>query len=176
MSITTAPSLSFVPNPKDESWGPDWVPLDAFREPTVVEELTQSAFIWDNFKVDVSLRIGNGDFSDAATSVCVLDFVLMLHAARVTLREGRIAVFELSDRQDEWHFTREKGRIRLRTRYATREGWHFRPAEGHCLAGEFDSVVKQSLRDALALIFSRQPVTRQNPYLQALASSGFDAA
>ncbi|MGW0983597.1 hypothetical protein ACWD33_22570 [Streptomyces xiamenensis] len=79
------------------------MPLDAFREPTVVEELAQAAFIWENFKVDVSLRIGNGDFSNAATSVCVLDFVLMLQAARVTLRESRLAVFELSDRQGEWH-------------------------------------------------------------------------
>ncbi|MFE3285526.1 hypothetical protein ACFXJJ_20750 [Streptomyces sp. NPDC059233] len=152
------------------------MPLDAFREPTVVEKLTQAAFIRDNFRVDVSLRIGNGDFSDAATSVCVLDFVLMLQAARVTLREDRLALFELSDRQDEWHFTRDQELIGLRTRYATREGWHFRPTEGHCLAREFDSLVEQSLRDALALIFSRQPVTRQNPYLQALASSGFDAA
>ncbi|MFE5489036.1 hypothetical protein ACFQ7Z_03605 [Streptomyces virginiae] len=152
------------------------MPLDAFREPTVVEKLSQAAFIWDNFKVDVRLRIGNGDFSDAATSVCVLDFVLMLQAAMVTLREDRLAVFELSDRQDEWRFTRDKELIGLRTRYATREGWYFRPAEGHCLAREFDSLVEQSLRDALALIFSRQPVTRQNPYLQALASNGFDAA
>lgn len=40
----------------------------------------------------------------------------------------------------------------------------------------FDSLVEQSLKDALALIFSRQPVTRRNPYLQALAGSGFDAA
>ncbi|MGW0121878.1 hypothetical protein [Streptomyces sp. NPDC003327] len=152
------------------------MPLDAFREPTVVEELTQAAFIGDNFKVDVSLRIGNGDFSDAATSVCVLDFVLMLQAARVALREDRLAVSELSNRQGQWHFTRDEELIGLRTRYATRKGWHFRPAEGHCLAGEFDSLVEQSLRDALALIFSRQPVTRQNPYLQALASNSFDAA
>ncbi|MFE2486974.1 hypothetical protein ACFXGR_27415 [Streptomyces mirabilis] len=99
----------------------------------MVEELTQSAFIWDNFKVDVSLRIGDGDFSDAATSVCVLDFVLMLQGVRVTLREDRLAVCELSDRQGEWRFTRDKELIGLRTRYATREGWHFRPAEGHCL-------------------------------------------
>ncbi|MFD4025827.1 hypothetical protein ACFWRV_20320 [Streptomyces sp. NPDC058576] len=152
------------------------MPLDALREPTVVEKLTQAAFIWDNFKVDVSLWIGSGDFSDAATSFCVLDFVLMLQAARVMLREDSLAVFELSDRQDEWHFTRDKDLIGLRTRYATREGWNFRPAEGHCLAREFDSLVEQSLRDALALIFSRQPVTQQNPYLQALASNGFDAA
>ncbi|MER5827998.1 hypothetical protein ABT086_38690 [Streptomyces mirabilis] len=142
----------------------------------MVEELTQSAFIWDNFKVDVSLRIGDGDFSDAATSVCVLDFVLMLQGVRVTLRENRLAVCELSDRQGEWRFTRDEELIGLRTRYATREGWHFRPAEGHCLASEFDSLVEQSLKDALALIFSRQPVTRQNPYLQALEGRGFDAA
>ncbi|MER5763898.1 hypothetical protein [Streptomyces sp. NPDC002082] len=176
MSMTTTPSLHFVPSPRDESWGPGWVPLNTCREPTVVEELTRPAFIWDNFKVDVSLRIGTGDFSDAATSVCVLDFVLMLQAARVTLREGRLAVFELSDRQDEWHFTRDNELIGLRTRYATREGWHFRTAEGHCPAGEFDSLVEQSLRDALALIFSRQPATGRNPYLQALASDGFGAA
>lgn len=176
MRTPATPSLSFVPSPGDKSWGPEWVPLDAFREPTVVEELTQSAFIWDNFKVDVSLRIDNGDFSDAATSVCVLDFVLMLHGVRVTLRKDRLAVFELSDREGEWRFTRDKELIGLRTRYATREGWHFRPAEGHCLASEFDSLVEQSLKDALALIFSRQPVTRRNPYLQALAGSGFDAA
>ncbi|MGW3984218.1 hypothetical protein [Streptomyces mirabilis] len=142
----------------------------------MVEELTQSAFIWDNFKVDVSLRIGDGDFSDAATSVCVLDFVLMLQGVRVTLREDRLAVCELSDRQGEWRFTRDEELIVLRTRYATREGWHFRPAEGHCLASEFDSLVEQSLKDALALIFSRQPVTRQNPYLQVLEGRGFDAA
>lgn len=141
----------------------------------MIEELPQSAFIWDNFKVDVSLRIGNGDFSDAATSVCALDFVLMLHTARVTLREGKHAVLELSDRQDEWHFTRDSELIGLRTRYATREGWHFRPAEGHCPTGEFNSLVEQALEDSLALIFSRQPVTRRNPYLQALANRGFDA-
>ncbi|MFI8423572.1 hypothetical protein [Streptomyces sp. NPDC085479] len=176
MTTTTTPSLRFVPDPSDESWGPEWVPLDAFCAPTVIEELTQAAFIWNTFKVDVSLRIGKGDFSEAASSVCVLDFVLMLQAARVTLRKDRLAVFELSDRQDEWHFTRDRELIGLRTRYATREGWHFRPAEGHCLAREFDSLVELSLRDALALIFSRQPVTRQNPYLQALASNGFDAA
>ncbi|MET9693544.1 hypothetical protein ABZY81_34770 [Streptomyces sp. NPDC006514] len=81
--------------------------------------------------MDVSLRIGSGDFSDAGTSVCVLDFALMLHTARITLREGSLAVFELSDRQDAWHFTRDSELIGLRTRYATREGWHFRPAEGH---------------------------------------------
>ncbi|MDX2709949.1 hypothetical protein PV350_45255 [Streptomyces sp. PA03-6a] len=176
MSTPATPSLSLVPSAGDTSWGPEWVPLDAFREPTAVEELTRSAFIWDNFKVDVSLRIGNGDFSDTATSVCVLDFVLMLHAARVTLRKDGLAVFELSDRQDEWRFTRGKELIGLRTRYATREGWCFRPAEGHCPAGEFDSLVEQSLTDALALIFSRQPVTRRNPYLQALAGGGFGAA
>ncbi|MDX2818317.1 hypothetical protein PV410_38250 [Streptomyces sp. PA03-5A] len=175
MSTPATPSLGLVPSPGDTSWGPEWVPLDAFREPTVVEELTPSAFIRDNFKVDVSLRIGNGDFSDAAASVCVLDFVLMLHAARVTLREDGLAVFELSDRQGEWRFTRGKELMGLRTRYATREGWRFRPAEGRCPAGEFDSLVEQSLKDALALIFSKQPVTRRNPYLQALACSGFDA-
>ncbi|MFI9463051.1 hypothetical protein [Streptomyces xiamenensis] len=39
---------------------------------------------------------------------------------------------------------------------------------------EFDGPVEQSLREALALSFSKQSVTRQNPYLQALASSGLD--
>ncbi|MFF2721084.1 hypothetical protein [Streptomyces sp. NPDC058011] len=142
----------------------------------MVEELTKSAFIRFNFKVDVSIRIGSGDFSYVATSVCVLDFVLMLHAARVTLRKGRRAVFELSVRQDEWHFMRDKELSRSSTRYATREGWRFRSAEGHFLAGAFNNLVMQSLRDALALISSRQPATRRNPYLQILASIGFDAA
>ncbi len=141
----------------------------------MVERLTRFAFIWDNCKVDVSLRIGEGDFSDAGDSVCVLDFVLMLHAARVQLREEELTVLELSDRQGEWHFTREKGIIGLRTRYATREGWRFRPAEGRCPAGAFDRLVDRSLTDALALIFSRQPSTRRNPYLRALVSDGFAA-
>ncbi|MCQ1582608.1 hypothetical protein [Streptomyces parvus] len=176
MSTPTTPSLSFVPSSGDKSWGPEWVPLDVFREPTAVEELPQSAFLWDNFKVDVSLRIGSGDFSKTAASVCVLDFVLMLQAARVTLRHERLAVLELSDRQDEWCFTRDEELVGLRTRYATREGWGFRPTEGHCSAREFDSLVERSLRGALALIFSRQPATRRNPYLHALATSGFDAA
>ncbi|MFF2778936.1 hypothetical protein ACFVU3_29090 [Streptomyces sp. NPDC058052] len=176
MSTPTTPSLGFVPSAGDTSWGPEWAPLDVFREPTAVEELTQSAFLWDHFKVDVSLRIGSGDFSDAAASVCVLDFVLMLQAARVTLRDERLAVLELSDRQDEWHFTRDMGLVGLRTRYATRKGWHYRPAEGHCSAREFDSLVEHALGDALALIFSRQPATRRNPYLQNLANTGFDAA
>ncbi|WP_218924284.1 hypothetical protein [Streptomyces sp. gb14] len=142
----------------------------------MVEKLTQAAFLWDNFKVDVSLRFGKGGVFDAATSVCVLDFVLMLQTARITLREGSLAVLELFDRQDKWHFTRNKDMIRLRTRCATLKGWHFRPAEGHCPAREFDRLLEQSLADALALIYSRQPVTRQNPYLQALSSKVFDAA
>lgn len=96
----------------------------------MVEELTKSAFIWFNYKVDVSIRIGSGDFCYAAASVCVLDFVLTLHAARITLRKGRLAKFELSVRQDEWHFMRDKELIKLSTRYATRRAGASDPQKG----------------------------------------------
>ncbi|WP_424862974.1 hypothetical protein [Streptomyces sp. MMS24-I29] len=176
MNTPTTTSLSFAPSPCDKSWGPEWVPRDNLHRPTTAERLTQSEFIWDNFKVNATLKIGGADFSDAADFVCALDFVLMLQAARVTLHENVLTVAELSDRQDEWHFTRNNDVICLRTRYATREGWRFRPAEGQCQISEFDNLVEQALSDALALIFSTQPATRRNPYLQGLASKGFEAA
>lgn len=178
-SATIAPaatSLTFRPSPGDTSWQPEWVPRNAVSRPTPVEQLTQSAFIWDNFKVSAALRIGAADFSDAADFVCVLDLVLMLQAARVTLREDVLAVVSLSDCQDEWHFARDRDVVRLRTRYATREGWCFRPAEGRCRLGEFDGLVDRALSDALSLLFSTQSATRRNPYLQGLAARGFEAA
>ncbi len=142
----------------------------------MVEELAQSAFLWWNFTADVTFTMGGADFSECARSVCVLDFVLMLHAARTMLREDALAVLELSDRQDEWHFTRDNDSLGLRTRHATREGWRFHSAEGRCQATQFDDLVDQSLTDALGLIFSLQPSTKRNPYLQGLSRDDFSAA
>jgi hypothetical protein len=172
----TATSLTFTACERDPSWTPEWVPRDAHYDPTEVEKLGQAAFIWNNFKVDATLTVGGADFSGATRYVCVLDLVLMLEAARTALRTDELVVQELSDRQDEWHFTRHDEHIAVRTRYATRDGWCFRPAEGNCTVTELDTLVEQALTDALGLIFSTQPATRRNPYLQGLASQGFDAA
>lgn len=172
----TAPSLAFLPCPRDRSWSRDWVPLDSSFQPTQVEKLTQSDFIFRNFTVDTTFTIGSADFSDRAGFVCVLDLVLMLQSARVMLRKDKHTVLELSDRQGEWRFTQYNGLVSVRTRYATREGWRFHSDEGHCRVSDFDHLVDQALTDALTLIFSMQPVTRRNPYLQGLARNGFEAA
>lgn len=165
--------LKFTPVPGDSSWGREWIPKDGSFKPTNVENLTQSAFIFHNFRVNASFGFGGANFSDVARDVCVLDLVLMLQAAKSTLESADLAVVDLSDRQGEWHFWRNDGDVRLRARYATREGWRYHPMDGKCSVREFDELAHQSLRDALVLIFTEQPSTRRNPYLQTLAHEAF---
>ncbi|MEV4642143.1 hypothetical protein AB0J80_32820 [Actinoplanes sp. NPDC049548] len=96
----------------------------------------------------------------------ILDFVLMLQAARTTMRRGGTSEIELSDRGDQWSFSRQRGTVWLRIR----GGHDGRGINGSCPAEEFDQLVDQALADALRLLFWQQPALRRNKYLQSLTS------
>jgi hypothetical protein len=148
-------SIEFKPVRSDPAWSPGWVPIGGLDyKPMKVEDLTQTDFIFDNFRVNVAFRVGEVDLSASAQFVPVLDFVLMIETARRTLRSQDSAILELSDRQGEWHFMRDPDSIALRTRYATKEGWRFHPGTGQCQSDEFDRVVDTCLREALDLLFA----------------------
>ncbi|GAA1026041.1 hypothetical protein GCM10009557_02270 [Virgisporangium ochraceum] len=164
--------LVFRPAARDPSWRPGWDPIIVGEQPVRLEDLGQSAFIWRNFRVQAEFRLGGADFSESGVPVCVLDFALMLQAARAILREDGAAALELSDRVGEWVFDRQEGddRVRLRRRYRLRDGYRYRAADGSCPLEAFDGLVDRSLTDALSLIFSAQPALRRNPYLRRLAA------
>ncbi|WP_182897065.1 hypothetical protein [Microbispora sp. H10830] len=169
-------AIRFEPVRSDPTWSPGWLPGGGPElQPMAVEELPPAAFIFGHFRVNVVFQIGDADFSTSTEFVPVLDFVLMLRAAQNILRTHSTAVVELTDRQDEWRFARNVDAIELRTRVATKDGWHFDSRIGRCPAEEFDLAVDTSLRDALDMIFSHQPAAKDNPYLQGLHRTGFEA-
>jgi hypothetical protein len=135
-----------------------------------LEDLSQSAFIWFNFRAHVEFTLGGADFSESGVPACVLDFVLMLQAARTQMRQEGAATLELSDRVGEWVFGLHDNRVRLRRRAKARDGYRYRAGDGSCALDAFDELVERSLIDALALIFSAQPALRRNPYLRGLAA------
>jgi hypothetical protein len=170
-------SIAFTPVAGDPAWGTSWVPASPPDfEPVAVRDLTKHDFIFEYFRVDVAFHVGDVDFSERAGYVTVLDFLFMLHFARTTLHATSDAVVDLSDRQEEWCFSRAGDEISLHTRYAARDGWHHRPGVGHFGLSELDRAVDESLRHAIELIFTRQPRARQNPYLAGLDRGGFALA
>jgi len=166
-------AISFSPVPEDPSWGPAWVPGEAPWEPAEIENLSQSAFLWHSFTVDVGFRVGAADFGERAHGVAVLDFVLMLHAARIGLGADGAAEVELSDRQGLWCFAVREEAVEVRFQQATGDGWRTGSDVGRCSMEDFGDVVEQGLVTALDMIFSRQPVARRSRYLQGLAATGF---
>lgn len=168
--------IGFSPVPGDISWSPAWIPGEAPWEPAAIESLSQSAFLWHNFTVDVAFRVGGTDFDVHAQRVAVLDFVLMLHSARIALAADGAAELELSDRQGLWCLTVHEGAVEVRFKQATRNGWRYGSDVGYCGLQEFDAAVEQALVSALDMIFSRQPLARRSRYLQGLAKNGFVAA
>lgn len=169
-------AIGFSPVPGDLSWGPAWVFREAPWEPAEIENLSQSAFLWHNFTVDVAFRVGAADLGEHVRGVAVLDFVLMLHAARIALGADGAAEVELSDRQGLWCFAVHEGVVEVRFQQATRDGRRCGSAIGRCGMEDFDAAVEQALVSALDMIFSRQPVTRRSRYLQGLAANGFVSA
>jgi hypothetical protein len=159
--------VAFTPDRQDPSWGRGWVPVNHCGEPTAVEDLPQSAFLWRNFQVSVVFKLGGVDFSQsmARVPVSLLDFVLMLQAARGTLRRHGTAVIGLSDRGDQWSFSTHGAVVRLRIRGVLDRGW----IDGSCPVDVFDQLVDQSLADALKLMFREKPALRRNAYLRQLA-------
>jgi hypothetical protein len=170
-------SIGFTPVVSDSAWGASWVPVGSSDyKPVAVRDLTKSDFIFDCFRVDVAFQVGDIDFSEQAGYVIALDFVFMLQFVRVTLQARSEVVSDLFDRQGEWCFSRDSNGISLHTRYAAKDGWHRRPTTGRCGLSEFEQAVDASLHDALELIFTRQPLARQNPYLAGLSRGGFARA
>lgn len=168
--------VGFSPASGDSSWTSAWVSSEVPYEQTPIEDLTQSAFLWGNFTVDVVFRIGSIDFGEHARGVAVLDFVLMLEAARRSAVTGDVVELELSDRQGLWCFAvGEAGVIEVCFQQAAKDGWRGAGA-GCCRLAEFEAGVDRALTTALELIFERQPVARGNRYLQRLAANGLSAA
>jgi hypothetical protein len=167
--------LRFRPDGRDSAWSPDWTPVVFGDEPRQLESLPQPAFIWWNFMTYTEFWLGGVDFSERQTPVCLLDFVLMLQAARTILRQEGTAAVDLSDRTEEWVFTTDSGRVRLRTRNRTRGGWDYGPGDGSCLPEDFEKLVDQALVDALFLIQSAQPALRNNAFIRNLVSDASSA-
>lgn len=167
--------ISFVPTAGDISWTPAWIPGETPWQPAAIESLTQSAFLWHHFTVDVTFQIGAADLGGHAHGVAVLDFVLMLHSARIALSTERVAELGLSDRQGLWCFTGHEAAVEVRYKQATSDGWRYGSEIGRCSLPEFDASVDQALASALDMIFSRQPTARLSRHLQRLASNGFAA-
>jgi len=158
--------VALAPDPRDPSWRSGWDPLVDLAEPTSFQDLPQSVFLWRNFQAKVVFRVGGVDLSQSmSVPVSILDFVLMLHAAKaIVRREGR-AETGLSDRSDQWWFSRHGGLVRVRVRGLLDRGW----VEGSCPVAEFEQLVDVCLADALRLMFWEQPALRENTYLQTLA-------
>lgn len=170
-------SIEFTPVASEPAWGASWVSVGPPDYKAVaVRDLTKDVFIFKYFRVDVAFQVEGTDFSEQVAYVIALDFVFMLHFVRATLHARSEVVADLSDRQDEWCFSRDGDGISLHTRYAAVDGWHRRPGTERCGLSEFDRAVDASLHDALELIFTRQPLARQNPYLAGLSRGGFALA
>jgi hypothetical protein len=159
--------VTFSLDRQDPSWRRDWVPADALSHPTPIEDLPQSAFLWTNFRVKVIFKLGGVDFSQSMTGVpvSILDFVLMLQAAKAIMRQQGTAEIDLSDRGDRWWFSRQRGLVWLRIRGGVDGGW----INGSCPVEVFEQLVDVALADALRLLFWEQPELRRNNYLQSLA-------
>lgn len=158
--------VTFTPDPQDPSWRADWDPMVRLKEPTSFQDLPQSVFLWYYFQVRVTFRVGGVDLSQSMNGapVSILDFVLMLQAAKaMVLRDGS-AEIGLSDRGDHWWFTQHDDLVSVRTRGPSDKG----EVRGSCPTEEFRQLVDICLADALRLMFWEQPALRQNSYLQTL--------
>lgn len=135
-------------------------------DPIPFQDLPQSVFLWRYFQVKVVFRVGGVDLSQSmGVPVSILDFVLMLQAARASVRRDGTADIGLSDRGDQWWFSQHGGLVRVRIRGSLDQGW----LEGSCPVEEFEQLTDICLADALRLLFWEQPALRGNTYLQALA-------
>ena len=159
--------VTFTPDPQDPSWRSGWDPMVHLEEPTSFQNLPQSVFLWRYFQVTVAFWVGGANLSQSMGSVpvSILDFVLMLRAAKATLRREGSAEFDLSDRGGRWWFSQHGELVSVRVRGALDKGW----VEGSCPAEEFERLVDVCLADALRLMFWEQPELRQNTYLRTLA-------
>ncbi|MCA2216071.1 hypothetical protein [Jidongwangia harbinensis] len=158
--------VTFTPDRRDPSWSRTWVPADAHARPTAFEDLPRSAFQWTNFQVSIVFKLGGVDFSQSMTvvSVSLLDFVLMLQAAKAGMRHQATAQVSLSDRGEQWWFSRQRGVVWLRIRDRFDQAW----INGSCPAEVFENLVDQCLSDALRLMCWEHPELRHNQYLQSL--------
>jgi hypothetical protein len=158
--------VAFTPDRDDPSWRQGWTSAIEMSSPLGIEELPQSAFVWHNFRVTVVFKVGGVDLSKSMTdvSVSILDFALMLQAAKAITRRTGTAQIGLSDRGDEWRFSLRDDMVRVRSRCGVGSGW----IDGSCPAEVFEKLVDESLTDALRLIFWEQPALRRNKYLQSL--------
>lgn len=158
--------VTFALDRQDPSWRGGWDPMIHLKEPTPFQDLPQSVFVWDYFQVTVVFRVGGVDLSQSMDGipVSILDFVLMLQAARAMVRREGRAEIGLSDRGDRWWFSQRGELVSVRIRGALDRGW----VEGTCPAEEFEQLVDICLADALRLMFWEQPALRQNTYLRTL--------
>jgi hypothetical protein len=158
--------VTFTPDPHDPSWRRGWNPMIDLADPIPFQDLPQSVFLWRYFQVKVVFRVGGVDLSQSmAVPVSILDFVLMLQAARAIMRREGNADIGLSDRGDQWSFSRRGALVRVRIRGFLDKGW----VEGSCPVEEFEQLVDICLADALRLLSWEQPALRENTYLQTLA-------
>ncbi len=158
--------VTFTPDPQDPSWRNGWAPMTDLGDPTTFQDLPQSVFLWRHFQVKIAFRVGGVDLSQSmGVPVSILDFVLMLQAARAIMRREGKCDIALSDRGDQWWFSRDGDLVRVRIRGSLGKDW----VEGSCPVEKFEQLVDGCLTDALRLMFAEQPALRENTYLRTLA-------
>jgi hypothetical protein len=163
-------SIAFTPHPRDPSWTAEWIPkAPPHYEPVAVADLTQDDFLYEYFRVAVTFVMGDADLSHMVRNAFVIDFVLMLEAARRDLVEKRSAEVQLSDYGDVWRFRRDADVVRLTVEEFDAGIPVGESAVGECTFEEFAAAVPAAIDQAVALIFSIQPRARENPYLRSLA-------
>jgi hypothetical protein len=169
-------SIDFTPVVSDPAWGASWVPVGPpDHKPVAGIDLTKYDFIFDYFRS--TSRFRSGTSTSASRPATWLRSTSSSCSSSSGDAPGEKRGFaDLSDRQGEWCFSRDSDGISLYARYAAKDGWHRRPATGRCGLSEFEQAVDASLHDALELIFTRQPLARQNPYLDGLSHGGFAPA
>src|SRR5687768_4345864 len=165
--------IRFTPKPRDPSWTGEWTPkAPPHYEPVAVADLTQDDFLYEYFRVAVTFIVNDTDLSHAVHDTCVIDFVLMLEAARRGLVEKGATEVQLSDYGDVWRFQREADIVRLTLETFIAGLPVGGSTVGVCTFNEFSAAVPAAIAQAVALIFSVQPRARENPYLCSLADRG----
>lgn len=150
--------ISYTPHAGDATWSDAWTPVTDKGVPTAWDDLGENEFLYEDFWVDVTLVVGQVDFS--RHYLPVLDFALAWASAPIVLREQD--TIELFSSVEALVYKVERRGAMVTVRSNVHEG------EGEIPWADLENLVDDMIERAFTILYSHHPELRTNPYLLGL--------
>ncbi|GAA1665504.1 hypothetical protein GCM10009830_08850 [Glycomyces endophyticus] len=147
--------VRYTPSPDDPSWSGDWAPATPKGVPIGWDQLGEDDFLYERFRVDVSLEVGGLFFS--RRYLPVVDFALAWASAPIVLKEKPRIDMHSSVEAITYKAAREGATVTVTTN--DHEG------EGRIAWTELEDLVDTMIERAFTILYGHHPELRTNPYL-----------